>query len=302
MKIMNLRKSIFVLLLAAGAVFAAGCGEKKTGDRTESEREREALSPREVCEELAWNLKRCDFATAAGFCDGKMKELFEKWAEKYSSADEKEREDVRRAEEEHFRNVRFGSEKIEGDSAAVEIIITESAAGRKGNERRETQHLKRIRGRWKCIFDTDRAVAKKYIKVCQDDEIAARELVSGMELKSEAIRDAKFGDPIIKDDKAVVLLTNEECHEVTLEKVDGKWKVKSVGSPRNLDDSAVADEEDARQLIREGQAYFNGDGGKTRNYRKARECFVKAKARGAKHADFWIKQCDKKLTTPEKRK
>ena len=56
-----------------------------------------------------------------------------------------------------------------------------------------------------------------------------------------------------------------------------------------------AGEPDAQQLMREGRAYFNGDAGKAKNYRKAKECFVKAKQQGAKGADYWIKQCDKKL-------
>lgn len=84
--------------------------------------------------------------------------------------------------------------------------------------------------------------------------------------------------------------------EFLLKKVDGKWKLADMGDPSaSKTDSAVADGEDAQQLMCEGQAYFNGDNGKPRNFRKAKECFVKAKARGAKDADTWIKMCDKML-------
>lgn len=94
------------------------------------------------------------------------------------------------------------------------------------------------------------AVTKKYIKACQDgDEIAARKLVSSKEMKQDAqaqamegrnekaIRNAKFSDPIIKDDKAVVLMTYETYRFVNLEKIEGKWKVTGFNqkSPQNLD-------------------------------------------------------------------
>ena len=91
-------------------------------------------------------------------------------------------------------------------------------------------------------------VTKKFVKACQDgDEIAARELVSGKEMKSiatdraargrsrKAQRNAKFSDPIIKDDKAIVLVTYEEHVYMNLEKIEGKWKVTGIGRPQDLD-------------------------------------------------------------------
>lgn len=64
--------------------------------------------------------------------------------------------------------------------------------------------------------------------------------------------------------------------------------------------TARAESGDAQSLMQEGMEYYNGDNGKKRNYREARKCFVKAKALGAKNADTWIKQCDKKLPKAKK--
>ena len=96
--------------------------------------------------------------------------------------------------------------------------------------------------------DSPAAVTKKFVKACQDgNEVAARKLVSGKEMKSvaqygalrgrkaRAIRNAKFSDPIVKDDKAIVLRTYETYDFVNLEKIDGKWKVTSVGRPQDLE-------------------------------------------------------------------
>ena len=67
-------------------------------------------------------------------------------------------------------------------------------------------------------------------------------------------------------------------------------------------DYTDAENDDAQSLMLEGKHYYNGDGGKKRDYRKARECFVKAEKQGAKNAGFWIKQCDKKLPKPKTKK
>ena len=96
--------------------------------------------------------------------------------------------------------------------------------------------------------DSPAAVTKKYIKACNEgDEIAARKLVSSKDMKADArekakngrkekaIRNAKFSDPIIKDDKAVVLRTYETYDFVNLEKIEGKWKVVGVGDAQDLD-------------------------------------------------------------------
>ena len=91
-------------------------------------------------------------------------------------------------------------------------------------------------------------VTKQFLKACDDgNEVAARELVSSKDMRykahkealegrqEKAIRNAKFSDPIIKDDKAIVLRTYETYDFVNLEKVDGKWKVTSVGRAQDLD-------------------------------------------------------------------
>lgn len=91
-------------------------------------------------------------------------------------------------------------------------------------------------------------VTKKFIKACDDgDELAARELVSSKDMREvaheeamegrrrKAIRNAKFSDPIIKDDKAIVLVTYEDYAFVNLEKVDGKWKVTGIGRAQDLE-------------------------------------------------------------------
>ena len=96
--------------------------------------------------------------------------------------------------------------------------------------------------------DSPAAVTKKFMKACQNgDELAARKLVSGKEMKafaqagalkgreSRAIRNAKFSDPIVKDDKAIVMRTYETYDFVNLEKIDGKWKVTGVGKPQDLE-------------------------------------------------------------------
>ena len=90
--------------------------------------------------------------------------------------------------------------------------------------------------------DSPAAVTKKFIKACENgDELAAREMVSSKEMRAvahnaalegrrqKARRNAKFSDPIIKDDKAVVLVSYEDYAFVNLEKVDGKWKVTGFG-------------------------------------------------------------------------
>lgn len=91
-------------------------------------------------------------------------------------------------------------------------------------------------------------VTKQFIKACDDgNEVAARELVSSKDMREvahegalegrrlKAIQNAKFSDPIIKDDKAVVLMTYEAYSFVNLEKVDGKWKVTGVGRAQDLE-------------------------------------------------------------------
>lgn len=96
--------------------------------------------------------------------------------------------------------------------------------------------------------DSPATVSKKFIRAIEDgDELAARKLVSGNEMKvvaqsgavggrkSRAIRNAKFSNPIIKDDKAIVLRTYETYDFVNLEKIDGKWKVTSIGAPQDLE-------------------------------------------------------------------
>lgn len=64
-------------------------------------------------------------------------------------------------------------------------------------------------------------------------------------------------------------------------------------------------ESEARRLIKEGQAYYNGDGGKKQSYAEAQKCFLQAKKLGARDADIWLKKCAKKLpkkAAPRKRK
>ena len=53
--------------------------------------------------------------------------------------------------------------------------------------------------------------------------------------KARAIRNAKFSDPIVKDDKAIVLRTYETYDFVNLEKIDGKWKVTGTGQAQDLE-------------------------------------------------------------------
>ena len=96
--------------------------------------------------------------------------------------------------------------------------------------------------------DSPVAVTKKYVKACQEgDEIAAGNLVSGKKMravardavmtgrKRKAMRNAKFSDPIVKDDKAIVLITYEDYAYVNLEKIDGKWKVTGTGQAQDLE-------------------------------------------------------------------
>ena len=55
------------------------------------------------------------------------------------------------------------------------------------------------------------------------------------------------------------------------------------------------EEEEGRRLLREGQEYYNGDGGRVQSYAEAEKCFIEAKKLGVKDADVWLKKCAQKL-------
>ena len=58
------------------------------------------------------------------------------------------------------------------------------------------------------------------------------------------------------------------------------------------------EEEEGRRLLREGQEYYNGDGGRLQSYVEAEKCFIEAKKLGVKDADVWLKKCSQKLAKP----
>lgn len=66
-----------------------------------------------------------------------------------------------------------------------------------------------------------------------------------------------------------------------------------VAAPRQ-----EVEEDEGRRLLREGQEYYNGDGGRAQNYVEAEKCFLEAKKLGVKDADVWLKKCGKKLAPP----
>ena len=70
---------------------------------------------------------------------------------------------------------------------------------------------------------------------------------------------------------------------------------QQTAAPQNTTTDYTDAGDDAQSLMLEGKHYYNGDGGKRRDYRKAREYFVRAKKLGAKNADYWIKKCNQKL-------
>ena len=89
--------------------------------------------------------------------------------------------------------------------------------------------------------DSPAKVTKKYVSATREgDEAAALALVSGKNMKAaakkaaasglqgKAIKNAKFGNPVIEDDEATVDMTYEVTTKVRLKKIEGKWKVVGV--------------------------------------------------------------------------
>ena len=89
--------------------------------------------------------------------------------------------------------------------------------------------------------DSPAKITKKFVEATQEgDEKAALELVSGKAmreqarsqaragLRTKALKNAKFGNPIIEDDEATVDVTYEVTGKVRLKKIDGKWKIVDV--------------------------------------------------------------------------
>ena len=91
--------------------------------------------------------------------------------------------------------------------------------------------------------DSPAAVVKKYVKAqkegdanaalscISDNERMRNNAIGGatMGKQVKALKNAKFSNPIIKDDEATVDMTYEVTQKVHLKKVDGKWKIDDIG-------------------------------------------------------------------------
>lgn len=56
----------------------------------------------------------------------------------------------------------------------------------------------------------------------------------------------------------------------------------------------------AQRLVLEGRTFLNDPNDRKTGYKKARECFLKAKDLGSKDADKWLEHLDKKLKQTQK--
>ena len=77
-------------------------------------------------------------------------------------------------------------------------------------------------------------VVRKYVEAVEEgDEKTAVMLVSGRDMeeakakRSQAAKNAKYGNPVITDDIATVDVTPVSVSKAYLKKIDGKWKVVS---------------------------------------------------------------------------
>ena len=292
---MKFRTLCFMVLLAAGIVFVAGCGKEASAPADKKESAAKANTPIEVARSFYEALKKEDTASAISLSDGELKEIIKKAAEysaqiKKAAADGDETAKEKLAERDKaFRETQavFKGEKIDGDLATVDVVMI-----RNGKSEVDKVFFKKVNGEWKVISENDYRIAngdprpidvtKKFVKACDDsDEIAARELVSGKDMrakaqkdalegrKQKAIRNAKFSDPIIKDDKAIVLRTYETYDFVNLEKVDGKWKVTGVGKNSHKEEAKNEEKDvEARRNRSFGDAKIDGDTAKVKVVKK----------------------------------
>ena len=75
---------------------------------------------------------------------------------------------------------------------------------------------------------------------------------------------------------------------------------KTQGKEETEEERIQRLQREGQELLREGQNYMNGTGGRSKDYEKAFECFSDAKRLGAKDADAWLNICERKLKQAEK--
>ena len=157
---MKFRMLLSALLLAAGLVFVAGCGNK-----TEAKTEKKADTPTDVAKKIAAAKSKLDFAAIVTMCDGEAKKNAEEGAKELEGVKAAAAKgDATAKQQLEMLGAMFAktkcevkSEKIEGDYAVLDTVVTDE----EGKAKEDKWHFKKVGGEWKHIDKKDYKPAQK---------------------------------------------------------------------------------------------------------------------------------------------